>query len=216
MSNILIVVLIYVLVHGTDYLFYMKQKEAYNYVSRRTYALYIVGQIALISTFWAYYKAFFEHIADELAALAILLGVLLFFTYQLVREQLLVCHVTSRTERCLTPKYVLIKGSEIVFQQLCYLAIALFLVEQVGYNILTFLAFLLILLIMHVPVVLSCTTHVSKHLTFGIAIISAPILYIYIELGYFFPAVYLHTLLYVFYWVAFADFNPDFSKTVDN
>jgi hypothetical protein len=212
MFSLLLAVFVYAAVFVADYVFYVKQKEAYEFVSRRAFALFIGGQILLIMLFWQYLKPYFEHIHTELVFLTVLTAVLSIFTHVLVREKLLVCHVTSRTERCLTPGYVFVKGSEIVFQQLTYLIIALAVVELIGYNLLAFILYIQVLIIMHTPVILSCNKEVAYKLTFGIAIIAAPVLYVFIDLQYFFPAVYLHSLLYVFYWATFADFDAKTEK----
>lgn len=207
MSNILIVVLLFTFVFGVDYLFYVKQKSAYSYSSVQTLVLFLSGQIVLYLLFFDQLAPYIANLRIEFFYLLVLFIATVGFTYALVKDHLLVCHVTSRTERCLTPFYTVVKGSEIGFQQLSYLVIALSLVEILGYTLLTFIAFIQILLIMHTPVILSCNKPVVSRLTFGIGVLAAPILYIFISIGYLFPAIYLHTLLYVFYWLTFADFE---------
>lgn len=216
MLDILLAVLVFTVVFLTDYLFYVKQKSAYNYVSLRTYALFLLGQGVLIAIFFDKLHPYFQHLKAETVFLTVLLLVMVLFAHILMKDRLLVCHIMSRTERCLTPGYVMVKGAEIVFQQLTYLVIALTLVEIMDYTILTFIAFIQILLIMHTPVIISSSKNVISRLTFGIGVIAAPILYVFISVGYFFPAVYLHGIMYVFYWVTFADFEDNHIKKVQN
>lgn len=207
MIDVLLAVLIFTAVFLVDYLFYVKQRARYKYVTLHNYFLFIGGQLAILLVFFDKLLPYFLHFRLEFFYLTLLMIATVGFTYTLVKDHMFVCHITSRTECCLTPGYVFVKGAEIVFQQLTYLVIALTLVEVMGFTILTFIAFIQILLIMHTPVIISCNKPVVSRLTFGIGVIAAPILYIFVEVGYFFPAVYLHTLMYIFYWLTFADFE---------
>ncbi len=215
MINILVAVFIYAVVFLADYLFYVKRPASYRYTSLLNFFLFVGGQITLFLVFFDTLKPFFLHYKSEFFYLACLLVASLVFSRELIKDKLFVCHLTSRTERCLTPSYVAVKGMEIGFQQLTYLVIALSLVKILGFNILAFIAFIQILLIMHTPIIISCNKQVVSRLTFGIGVLAAPILYIFIEIGYFFPAVYLHALMYVFYWVTFADFQAENTLNVD-
>lgn len=216
MTALLLAVSVYATVFMIDYLFYVKQGVGYQFVSRRTFGLFIGGQVLLVALFWLNLEPYFANWQTELVFLSVLTFVLTVFAQILVKEGLLVCQVTSRTERCLTSPYVLVKGAEIVFQQLCYLVIALLVVDLIGFGLLGFLLYTQVLLIMHTPVILSCNKAVAYKLTLGLGLLAAPLLYVFIELQYFFPAVYLHTLLYVFYWATFADFEPQSTATVEN
>lgn len=207
MEQLLSAVFLYVVVFGADYLFYVKQKESYRYVSRRTHILFIVAQIA---TIWYFYPVFKPYLADfytEIAFLFVLVTLLFCFAYALVRDSLYVCQNSTRTLRCLTPYYVWVKGAEIVFQELIYLVIALSLVTLMGVHFYTYLAFIIVLLIMHVVVILGGGQSVIKSLTFGLLVISVPIFYIFTQMQLFWPAVYLHSIMYVFYWLIFANFD---------
>jgi hypothetical protein len=207
MFSLLLAVFIYTVAFGIDYLFYVKQKSTYNYVSRRTFCIFISAQLVTIYAFYPMFKPFLAHIGSELLFMGVLTTLLLFFTYSLVTDRILVCNISSRTERCLTPGYVLVKGSEVVLQQILYLAVALSLAPLFTSGVYAYIIFILILLIMHTTLVLSCGRNVTKRLTFGLLVISAPIFYVFTELQAFWPAVYLHSLMYVFYWLTFADFD---------
>ena len=200
---------VYTIVFLTDYLFYVKQPSSYVYVSRRTWLLFTAGQASIIVLFWADFQPYIAHAWTELLFLGLLTSVVTYFTYALNKENAPVCYVTARTERCLSPGYVIVKGSEIVFQQLVYVAIAVSLVTVVGLHWLTYVLYMIILSIIHAPVVIDMDRSVRKILVFGLTVISAPIFYVYAELQYFFPAVYLHSMMYVFYWLTFADFGDD-------
>lgn len=209
MEHLFSAVLLYVIVFGADYLFYVKRKSAYSYVSRRTYALFIGGQVAAVGIFYPLYKPFLMHLWTEVTLLAILLCVLFIFTYALVRDRLYVCSNGSRTLRCLTPYYVCVKGAEIVFQQLIYVAIALSLADVFGVHFYTYLMYMVVLLLTHIVVILGGGQAVVKSLTLGLALISVPIFYVFTQMELFWPAVYLHSIMYVFYWLALADFDVE-------
>ncbi len=207
MTTLLTAVLLYILVFGADYLFYVKQEKSYKYISVQTYILFVIGQLAAIFLFYNEITSFFVHWQSEVVFLLIFTAFLLLFTYVLMRDRLYVCSMSSRSLRCLTPWYVLVKGAEIVFQQLIYLMVALTLASLLGVHFYTYVAYILILLIMHIVVILGGGQSVVKSLTFGLFAISAPIFYVYTEMGVFWPAVYLHGVMYVFYWLTIADFD---------
>jgi len=207
MTELLSAVILYVFVFGIDYLFYVKQKEYYNYTSVRTYLLFMLGQITVLWLFYDLLKPFLTNWPVELATISFFAGLLLLFTYTLTHDRIYVCSMSSRTLRCLTPLYVVVKGSEIVFQEMMYLVIALLLASLLGSGFLTYVAFVLVLLTMHVVVILGGQQKVIKSLTFGLLAISVPIFYIFTHLGVFWPAVYLHGIMYVFYWLTFANFD---------
>lgn len=207
MEQLLSATLVYILVFGADFLFYVKLKDLYNYVSRRTYLLFILGQICVLLYFYPVLEPYIDNIVTELVMLAVFASILFIFTYALIRDQLYVCSNGSRTLRCLTPYYVLVKGAEIVFQELVYLVIALSLASLLGLNFFTYVTFTLILLIIHIVVIIGGGQSVVKSLTFGLFAISAPIFYIFIEMQLIWPAVYLHSIMYVFYWLTIADFD---------
>lgn len=216
MTPLLLVVGIYIAVYGTDYLFYVTQRNQYAYVSRRTYAIFIVGQIALVAGFFAYFEPFVANFATELTAIALILAVILLFSASFHVERLLVCNTASRTERCLTPGYVFVRGADIIFQQITYLLIALMIQNMFTTGIWPYLLYTVILVIMHTPVVLSMNKHLMWLYTGGIAVLATPFYYIHTELTLFWPAVYLHTLIYVFLWLAFADMEGRTVEKVDN
>lgn len=207
MNTILLASLVYIVTFGLDYLFYVKLKSTYNYVSRRTYVLFIIAQATSAALFLPYYQPFLEHFVTEVVMLAIITLFLYIFSYALIRDRLKICSMSSRSLRCLSPGYVLVKGAEIVFQQLIYAIIAFSLVEYIGLHFYTYIAFVLILLSIHVAAIVGGKQQVVKSLTLGLALISVPSFYIYTEIGHFWPAIYLHSLLYVFYWLIIADFD---------
>lgn len=209
MTELLYAVLLYVVVFGIDYLFYVKQKDTYNYVSRRTYVLFMLGQFATVWLFYDPFKPFLLHFPLEFVMISVFAGLLFLFTYLLTRERVFVCSMSSRTLRCLTPYYVFVKGAEIVFQQMIYLAIALSLTSLLGIHFLTYIAYIVILLVIHIVVILGGGQSVVKSLTFGLFAISVPIFYIFTEHGVFWPAVYIHGIMYVFYWLLFANFDVE-------
>lgn len=207
MLTLLYAVALYVIVFGMDYLFYVKQGDQYNYVSRRTYLLFTAGQLLTIWLFFGLFKPFLSSWLIELSFIGLFAALLVLFTHLLTKDKVYVCSVSSRTLRCLTPAYVLVKGSEIVFQQLVYLVIAFSLIELLGLNALTYLVYIVILFLTHIIVILGGGQSVVKTLTFGLIVIAAPVFYIFTEIGIFWPAVYLHSIMYVFYWLTFADFD---------
>jgi len=218
MTELLFAVAIYVVVFGIDYLFYTKQKKTYQYVSRRTYVLFMTGQIAV---FWLFYEHFQTHtslLLTELVFVSIFAGLLLLFARQLTKDKVYVCNINERSYRCLTPWYVLVKGAEIVFQQMIYMVVAHSLADLLGVSILSYITFVVILLIMHSVIILGCSKANIKQLSFGIIALSVPIFYIFTSLDMLWPAVYLHGILFVFYWITFSDFDiaPKASTKVDN
>lgn len=207
MFGLLAAVIVYTIVFGFDYLSFLQKKASYQYVSRRTFLVFFLGQIVLLLLFWETYRAFFAHIGTELVFLAILFVILISFCHLLVKDNLLVCQTVSRSERCLTPGYVLTKGQEIMFQQLTYAAIALCLANILGVHILSYIAYMLILLIIHTPIVLSMNRESLKRFTVGILVISIPAFYTFTTLQYFYPAVYLHVLFYIVLWLTLANWD---------
>lgn len=207
MLSLLGVVIVYTFVFGVDYLRYRSNPLTYQYVSRRTYLLFLVGILPIIYLFYTDFESFFEHIYTEIALISLLLAMMLLFSYLLSRERLLVCHTSSRTERCLTAGYVLTKGKEIMFQQFCYAGVAFSLVTLLGSGFWTYVGYIVILLIMHTPVILSMNVSAASRLTLGILVMAAPLFYIFIEVQHFWPSMYLHALLYVFLWLTFADWE---------
>jgi hypothetical protein len=209
MVTLLLAVALYVLVFGIDYLFYVKQQDAYNYVSRRTISLFLIGQLTATWLFYDLFEPFLSHLPLESVMISVFAVLLFLFTYLLTRERVFVCSMSSRTLRCLTPYYVFVKGAEILFQQTIYLAIALSLTSLLGINFLTYLTYLIILLLAHIVVIIGGGQSVIKSLTFGLFSISVPIFYIFTSLEVFWPAIYLHGLMYVFYWITIADFDVE-------
>ena len=214
MIILLLAVALYVMVFGIDYLFYMKQRESYLYVSRRTYGLFMLGQITAIALFYPLFSSYTVNFLTEFLFLAGFAGLLIFFTHQLTKDRIYVCNMNSRSFRCLTPWYVWVKGSEIVFQQLIYAAIALSLQSILGIHLGTYLVYIVILLIIHTILVLNCGKAVAKQLSFGLFAIAAPIFYIFTTYDVIWPAIYLHGIMYVFYWLIYADFDVSPLETV--
>lgn len=207
MFELLTVVFIYTLVFGADYLWYREQPETYQYVSRRTYTLFLIGVFPVIYLFYDQLEAFYAHIWTEVWLTALLLCVMLLFSYALTREKLLVCHTSSRSERCLTPGYVLVKGKELLFQQVCYAGIALALYGLMGATLWSYIAYVLILIIMHTTIILSLNHDAAFRLTAGIAVIAAPLFYTFTEINHFWPALYLHTIVYIPLWLVLANWE---------
>lgn len=207
MTMVLLAIIVYAAIFLADYMFYVKHGVSYRYVSRRTWCLFTVGQILILAIFFKPFGPFLQHIYVELGFLALLTILISLFTYILTKEQEPVCFISSRTEHCLNPEYVFVKGTEIVFQQLTYCAMALSLLSLLGNYWYTYIIFVFLLIAVHTVVVIGSDINIRKILTFGIAVIAAPCMYIFIEIGWFFPAVYLHSLMYVFYWLTFADFD---------
>lgn len=207
MEQLLSASLLYVLIFGIDYLFYIHLKERYQYVSRRTWILFIFAQGIALWYFAPFFKPYFTNIITEVTLLGVLVGLLYLFAYALMRDNLYICQDSTRTLRCLTPFYVWVKGGEIVFQELIYLVIAYSLTSLLGLNLASYISFVIVLMIIHVVVILGGGQRVVKSLTFGLAGISVPIFYIFVEMQLFWPAVYLHAIMYVFYWLVFADFD---------
>jgi len=218
MNELLYASALYVAVFGIDYLFYVKQKSHYKYVSRRTFALFVTGQIAALLLFIDLFKPYIANFFTETAFIAVFTVLMVTFTYQLTKDNVLVCNLGSRTFRCLTPWYVLVKGAEIIFQQLIYVALAISLANLLGINVGTYIAYTAILLIIHTVVIVGCTKSIAKRLTFGVFAMAVPMFYIFTVQELFWPAVYVHGIMYVFSWITFADFDvlPSSTKKVDN
>ena len=208
MFDLIVVVVIYTVVFGTDYLFYLKMGNMYNYVSRRTYILFTLGIIAVISTQFSYFQPYFNNLTTEIGALLVITVFMTAIAAVFNSQSNLICNTASRTERCLTPGYVWVKGADLVFQQVSYLTIGLVLVSLLGGGLSAYVSFIVILTIIHTPVVLSTNKEIKYLLTIGVAIFSIPFLYTYTTLGLFWPALYIHALAYVFIWMAFADMDP--------
>ena len=209
MTNILIASVVYLAIYLIDYLFYVKQGEKYKYVSYGTYFLLISGIILINILFYAEFALFYANIRTEVFAMAILTGMMLFIATIFTRNGLLVCNTTSRTERCMTPGYVMVRGADIFFQQITYYIIALALADMLGLTFSAYLSFIIIISLIHTPVVLSTNKDVKHLLGFGLAVFSVPFFYTYTSLGLIWPALYVHSLAYVFIWMALADMTGD-------
>lgn len=204
---LLTLVAIFSAVFLIDYAVYAHNPAQYSYVSRRTLLLFLGGKVFVVWYFWDVFLNFSSNWTSEIICIAILWSLLMLFTALLSRERQRVCHTESRSERCLTPMYVLVKGEEIGFQQVVYLGVALSLIPLFGTGFWAYSAYTFVLLIMHSPVVYSMNTAAMTRLTFGLCAISAPIFYSFTELQLLWPAIYLHAIMYVFLWLTFADWD---------
>jgi hypothetical protein len=181
-----------------------------------------MGQIVAIALFYPLFSSYTVNFITEFLFLAGFAGLLIFFTHQLTKDRIYVCNPNSRSFRCLTPWYVWVKGAEIVFQQLIYATIALSLQSILGIHLGTYLVYIVILLVSHTVLVLNCDKAVAKQLSFGLFAIAAPIFYIFTTYDVIWPAIYLHSIMYVFYWLIYADFDvsplqtPNSVGKVDN
>lgn len=209
MIAVVCAIALYLAVYLTDYAFYRTLKADYKYVSRRTYFLLLIGQIAAITLFFNTYSIFWDQIWVELVLLSIVWLVLMGSVRLFYVEHYPICAIGSRTDRCLSPGYIAVKGADIVFQQLIFAAIALNLVATYGANEYAYISYIFILTLVHAPIIFGTSALTAQILTFGVAIMAAPVLYIFTDLGLFWPAVYLHVLLFFFYWVTFSDYGLD-------
>ncbi len=207
MLEIVYAVALYIGVFSVDYLYYHTQKGHYRYVSRRTYFLFILAQLATFGLFYNHFATHTTFLITELLFVSIFAGALLLFARQLTKEKVYVCNLIERTYRCVTPYYVWVKGAEIMFQQMVYMVIAHQIMSILGVNVFTYILFVLITIFMHMVIVFGCTPAVRKRLTVGAAVLAVPSFYIFTSLDLLWPAVYLHGIFYVAYWLAYADFD---------
>ena len=205
MFELLVVVFIYSVVFGADYLWFRLNPRTYNYVSRGTYLTFLLGQLALIYLYFSRLQSFFNDLTTEVVALSILLGALIAFTVVFHVNHLKICHGTTRTELCLTPGYLFVKGADIMFQQLCFLLIALIIKDIVEIGALRYLLFAVVVLIMHTPLEIGIGKQWFQFYIFFSIVLTAPFFYTYTSLELFWPALYIHTLGYVGMWLALAD-----------
>lgn len=205
MIELAIPILVYLLVYTADYLRFVRNKLSYNYVSWETVALFLGGQVVIFAWYFLYFKDLLANAVVEGVLIGALLATLMIVAKQFYVEQYPMCTVGSRTERCLSLGYIIVKGTDIMFQQMVYFVLAVTLSSSLGDSALFYGLFLVILCIIHTPIILSNSQLTAQLLTLGIAVMAIPIAYIYTELTLLWPAVYLHVLLYFFYWITFSE-----------
>ena len=206
MTNILLVSFIYVLVYAIDYGRFDILRKRYEYVSRETLFLFIFGILLLLGVFHMELATFFSHnITTEAAIILGSFSFSLLTTTILYKTDTKVCYTIVRSEHCLVPLYTFVKGKDILFQQLAFLLLALFVSHETGTTLLGYITYMLLLAITHIPIVLSSVNNKWKYgYIIGISLLSFPFFYSYTVLGLFWPAVILHGIISTFVWIAIA------------
>lgn len=215
MTGVLLAVIVYFGVFFPDYWFYTRHKTNYNYVSLRTAGLFILGifTIALlnIGEFRLYFNDF---LAEFSLVLALFAALLLLTRYFVVKGYQLYYQNRSLSYR-LTAKYVAIKSLEITFQQITFLAITLIIVQKVGTSIFALMLIMQVILMMHSPLIMSINKNALYATTYGLAMLSSPLLFMFVSTSSFYPAIYIHAILYVLFWTIIGDLEEQ-TTNVDN
>lgn len=204
MYTALAAAILYLGIYGLEWLLEKVKKARIKYVSWETVLLFGLGITLIFNTFPETVKVAEIYSFTELFAGSILLFGLLLVAFLFHVEHERICTIGGRVEQCMSEAFVIIKGIEIHFQQLVYLVVAVHL-PTFAFAILQYLLFLGIVFMVHLPVLLRVNRATSTYFAWGSLLISVPIYYIHTEIGQFWPAIYIHTLLYVFYWLVFSN-----------
>ena len=200
-------------IFSIDYLRYWLKPASYRYVSYETYGLYVLGLIATLGLFLDEIIQFSdESFPVELFYLTLLFLVALVCSILLHRQEIHICTTMLRSYKCITPLYILIKTKEILTQQLLFLVIALGVSREIGDGFYGVLCFMLLSVLIQLPILF----HMKQfwHYIYGGTMLFAAVIffYTYNSLELFWPALYVHTVIHTFFWIALAE--P--SETVHN
>lgn len=206
METILLAAGLFVLVATADYIRYALQDHRYRYVSRETYILYILGIIATISLFHMELSSFFSgRWQTEVVFTLVAFVAPLISSFALQRNQVRVCLTILRTGKCFEPAYIFVKSKEVLFQQLLFLVLAVSVSREISHDFSAFLLYILIIAIIQIPLMLHVERFWKYLFGLGFIFIATIFYYTYIQLGMFWPAVYIHALFYAFIWLVLSD-----------
>ena len=197
---------LFALVSTLDYVRYALSSSTYQYVSRETYLLYILAVMASLLLFLDEITAFIgQRFHVELFYLLLLFFVALFGSIAMKRQDIAICTRILRSYKCISPLYILVKSKEVLFQQIIFVMMALSVSREIGTGFYGVLTFILVSLVIHIPILL----HVERfwRLTYGSVMVFASVIffYTYVSLDLFWPAVYVHAIIYTFFWVSLAE-----------
>ena len=206
MEQILLAAGIFVGVFSIDYLRFLLFPTTYRYVSYETYALYIVSFVASFIIFIDQITIFInDRLHVELTYLFILFFAALGSSLAMRRHGVNICTTILRSYKCISPLYVLIKTKEILLQQTLFVVLALAVSREIGTGFLGVVGFMLISLLIQIPIMLH-VKHFWRYLYGGVMLFGSVIFfYTYVSLELFWPAVYVHAVIYTFIWLTLAE-----------
>lgn len=205
METLLIPIAIYLGIYAIEWIVWHVKKGQISYVSWETLLTFLIGIVVLIYIFNDIVsKKQFLSLNEALPTL-LLFGALSAAIYTFHVEHRRICTIGGRVEACISEYYLTIKAVEIVFQQLIYLIIVTELLSLPVDLVYKYLFFVLIVVFLHIPVYLRVSTEKGKFFAVGSLLISVPIFYVFSSFELFWPALYVHALLYVFYGLIFSN-----------
>ena len=189
---------------------YLLRPDTHRYVSRETVLIYLIGLFLLSAGFHMELNGFFRDIwQTELLFISVLFFGALAASYGLYKQDVLVCVEMFRTERCIRPQYVLVKSLEILVVQVSLLLLALFVSREMDTTAPAIILLAIIALLTQLPRLLHVKRLWKAALFIGLTFLAVVSYHTYIHLGVFWPAAYLHALLYVFVWMGLADLSDE-------
>ncbi len=206
MTEILMVCGLYVFVYSFDYFRLWCNETRYKYVSYGTFWQFFGAILTLLYLFHMELDQYFsQNFASESFFLlfAYFFGLILSTCLYQTKER--VCYQIGRAYKCLVPLYIAVKAKDLLFQQLCYLLLAIFVSREIGFGFDAALSYVVMLLIINIPMVIGATVDWKRYVLIGSALLAIPFFYTYTKLGLFWPAMYLHAILYVFVWITALD-----------
>ena len=214
MSGIITVCLLYAFVYSFDYFRLWYHGNRYSYVSYGTFWQFFTAVLALVYLFHMELKQYFSvNFGSEVFFLLFAYFFGLILSSLLYRHKERVCYQIGRAYKCLVPLYIAVKAKDLLFQQFSYLILAIFISREIGFGFDAALAYTLMLLVINIPVVIGATKIWKQYILFGSVILAIPFFYTYTKLGLFWPAMYLHAILYVFIWLTALD-DEEIAKDV--
>ncbi len=210
MEQILLAAGIFSFIFGLDYLRYLLFPATYRYVSYETYILYIIGVVATFVVFIDEISLFIgDRLHVELIYLFILFFTALGCSIAMKRHGVNICTTILRSYKCISPLYVLIKTKELLLQQTLFVVLAVGVSREIGTGFWAVLTFILVSLLVQIPIMLH-VKHFWRYLYLGImGFASVIFFYTYVSLELFWPAMYVHAVIYTFIWLSLADPSDD-------
>tara|TARA_B100000745_G_scaffold271879_1_gene199504 strand:- start:721 stop:1413 length:693 start_codon:yes stop_codon:yes gene_type:complete len=209
MSNLILAVLLHISAFTLDYWHFLKKGNSYKYVSRETYAIFwTFGTLALL-LFHVELWNFFQHAwQEELLYVIFGYSALFLCCWGLMRSGGAICVTMRRTEHCINYHYVFVKSKEIFLQQLLFLVLAMEIYRLVDSGFWSVITFITVISLIQIPQLLHVERFWKVTFTLLTPLLGTIYYNSYMEIGHFWPALYLNVLVYMFIWVVFSESYP--------
>ena len=215
METLILASLLYLGAFSLDYLHFLWKQEDYRYVSRETYLIFMSFGIATLLLFHVELGNFFQYAwKEELAFILFGYLALLGCCWGLLRDGESICATMRRVEHCISYRYVFVKSKEILLQQLLYLVIAMELYRALDTRFYATLAFIAIISLLQIPQLLHVERFWLRVFVFLTPFLGVIYFNSFMEIGHFWPVLYLNVLVFMFIWVVFSDRYTKRNKSI--